>query len=78
MLTKTFTAIAASLALAATPVAAQTAPVDRAPATIEQGADMFEGGGPSLIILLLASAAVIAAVIVAAGGDDNTSLPTSP
>lgn len=73
---KTVLTAAASTALVATPIMAQTGPVDRLPVELEEAEGME--GGPGIIIAILAAAAIITGIIIAAGGDDDVDLPTSP
>ncbi|WP_340587128.1 hypothetical protein [Erythrobacter alti] len=78
MIAKLFTTATAALALSATPVLAQEASIDRAPAPVEMQSEQLEGQSGGLLLALLAAAVIIAGIIIAAGGDDDEPLPTSP
>lgn len=77
MMKKTMTALAAATALVATPVLAQSADAQRAPAQVAQDAEQFGARGGGLVIGLLALAAIIAGLIIALD-DEDEDLPTSP
>lgn len=79
MTKKLFTTVAATAALLATPVLAQSEVAQRAAANaIEQAEGMGEDDdGPGLLLGALAAGLIIAGVVVAFGdGDDD--LPASP
>lgn len=81
MTKKLFTTVAATVALVATPVLAQTDVVQRAAASLE-GTERLGGGddddnGPGILLAALAGALIIAGAVVALGNDDED-LPASP
>lgn len=61
---------AAALSLAATPIAASAADIDRSSAPVENAQNLAGSDGPT-ITALLAIAGLIAAVIIVADGDDD-------
>ncbi len=81
MTKKLFTTVAATIALVATPVLAQSDVAQRAAAAVDQaegmGSNDDDDRGPGLLLGALAGGLIIAGVIIAFGdGDDD--LPTSP
>ncbi|WP_114520649.1 hypothetical protein [Altererythrobacter sp. ZODW24] len=74
MKTKFIAPAVASIALAATPIAAQATTADRASAPVSSASNLE--GGSGILIALLAAAAVIAGIIIIADGDDDDE-PTS-
>lgn len=80
MTKKLFTTVAATVALLATPVLAQSEVAQRAAAAaIDQAEGMGsdDDNGPGLLLGALAAGLVIAGVVVALGGS-NDDLPASP
>ena len=77
MTKKLFAAIAASVALVATPVLAQTEIAQRAAAQITDAEQLGEDRDGGTIIALVAGGLIIAGVAVALS-DDEDELPTSP
>ncbi|QZH73887.1 MAG: hypothetical protein JY451_08865 [Erythrobacter sp.] len=76
MIARIFTTAAAAIALSATPVLAQSAPIARTSAPVEGQA---EGAGTSGILIgLIALALIAGAVVIALEGGDEDDLPTSP
>jgi hypothetical protein len=74
---KLFTTVAATVALVATPVLAQSDIAQRAAAQIQNAEELGEDDNGGTLLALLAGGLIIAGVVVAlSGGDDD--LPTSP
>lgn len=67
--------LVAALSLAASPIAASAAGIDRSSAPVENAQNLAGGDGPT-ITALVALAGLIAAVIIVADGDDDA--PVSP
>ena len=67
--------LVAALSLAAAPIAASAAGIDRSSAPVESAQNLAGGDGPT-ITALVALAGLIAAVIIVADGDDDA--PVSP
>lgn len=79
---KLITTVAASVALVATPVLAQSDLAQRAAAQLQNAEqlgndDDDEGGVSGALLAVLAGSLIIAGIVVALSGDDED-LPTSP
>lgn len=77
MTKKLFTIVAASVALVATPVLAQSDIAQRAAAHIQNAEELGEDDNGGTLLALLAAGLIVAGIVVALSGGDED-LPTSP